>query len=73
MPQRFELPTDINTQVDGLPPAIKAKITQLVRASIELGFIGSQPPEYHEAIEEEYLTRRYNLERTIMTHLDRAK
>lgn len=58
-------------EVDGLPPPIKAKITQFDQACQEYAFMGSQPPEDHEAIVHDYLQARYNLERTIKTLLER--
>lgn len=60
-----------NYQTD-LPAPIKAKITQLENAHRALAFIGAKMPEDHEAIQEEYDVARYNLERTILTFIDRA-
>jgi len=65
------LPDDHNYRVDGLPRQVRAKITELVHASQEMAFIGSYPPEDHDEIRENFLTRKYNLERTIKTHLER--
>lgn len=58
--------------VDGLPRPIKAKITQLINASREAAFAGSQPPEDRQAIREYQDVCRYNLERTIMTLLEKG-
>lgn len=58
--------------VDGVPSSIKAKITAFSQAAQDYAFIGSQPPEDHAEIEEEFHRARYNLELSVKTHLDRA-
>lgn len=56
--------------IDNLPNSIKARITALIRATEEHAWLGSQPIEDQEAIEEGLKIARYNLERTIVTVLN---
>ena len=62
---------DHNLETD-LPPAIKAKITCYGNAAQEYAFHGAQPPEDHEGILNDFKVARYNLERTILTLLERG-
>lgn len=63
---------DPNYNVDGLPPSIKGKITSALKAAQDYAFLGAAPPEDHDAVVENLQVARYDLERTIMTHLERA-
>lgn len=60
-------------RVEGLPPSIRGKITALMKAADEAAFAGSQPPEMREEITTNLQWARYELERTIVTLLDRKK
>lgn len=60
-------------RVEGLPPSIRGKITALMNAAEEAAFAGSQPPESREEITTNLQWARYELERTIMTLLERKK
>lgn len=62
---------DHNLETD-LPPTIKAKITRYGNAAQEYAFTGAQPPENREAIQNDFKIARYNLERTILTLLERG-
>ena len=55
------------------PPAIKGKITQLMNATVDAALAGSMHP--HDAAQaRQYRDHcRYDLERTILTHLGRSK
>jgi len=66
---------DINYEVADLPPAIKGKVTEFAKACGEYAFIGtySEDQEICEAIETGFQVARYDLEKTIMTFLNRAK
>lgn len=55
-----------------IPPAIKAKITCFKKAVKDYAWVGSQPPEDHQDIEENYYRSRYVLEQTIATYLEKA-
>ncbi|MDE4297142.1 hypothetical protein PXK56_18315 [Phaeobacter gallaeciensis] len=64
---------DYDPQLEtSLASAIKGKITAYGNAAQEYAFIGSKMPEDHEVIEENFKIARYNLERTILTHHDKA-
>jgi len=63
---------DPNYQVDGLPPAIKGKVTEMISAAFDYAFIGTyENADAREAIEEGFHVARHDLERTIKTYLDR--
>lgn len=64
-----KLPTNHIYHVDGCPPSVRAKITQLIYAAMDLAFIGSMDPYYYEEIEENFMIARHDLERTIVTKL----
>ena len=66
-------PRSQTLRVEGIPPAILAKITEYTRACFERAFIGAQEPDDHEAIEFFYENARYNLERTIKTELEKLR
>lgn len=53
------------------PAQIKAKITAYMRAVEKFAFLGAQPPEDRDQIEQDLKFARYNLEQTILTHLER--
>lgn len=55
-----------------LPASLKAKITQHEAAIRELAFQGAAAPEDRQAILEHARHTRYELERTILTHIERA-
>lgn len=59
--------------VEGVPPYILGKITQLQRASHEAAHAGSHMPEHASRIREYEHWCRYELERTIRTLLDRSE
>ena len=59
------------SSVEGLPPAIKAKITQLVNAAHDAAFSGMADPVDRQAIDDYEIVSRYNLEQTIMTFLNK--
>lgn len=63
---------DPNYRVDGVPPAIRAKVTRLIVAAREAAFSGMAAPEDRPGIEEDLAIARYNLEQTIMTHLKKT-
>lgn len=64
---------DPNYRVEGLPPAIRGKITQLMNASLDAAFSGSQEPEVCKQQIEYEKVCRYELERTIKTYLDKKE
>ena len=61
-----------HNSVTDLAPAIKAKITAYRKASEAYAFIGSQDPEDHESIIQTLQEARYDLQRTILTHLKKG-
>ena len=64
---------DHNLRVDGLPPAIRGKITQALEAAMEYAFIGiHEDGDIRRSIEDNLTQSRYDLDRTIKTHLSRA-
>lgn len=63
--------TNPNYQTD-LPAPIKAKITQFENAHAHLMALGSCPMHQYNEAQEGYDVARYNLERTILTFIDRA-
>lgn len=71
MPSNKSFPYNPNYVVEGIPRSIKAKITELINASKNHAFLGSQDPEDHEEIEEYLHVARYNLERTIKTEMSK--
>lgn len=66
-------PRDPNYQVDGLPPSIKGKVTELAEASMNYAFVGAADPLDMPGIEEAFHIARHDLERTVKTLLDREK
>jgi len=64
---------DINYQVEGLPPSIKGKITEFADACRSYAFKGSYDTYHAAEVEEAFHVARYDLERTIATHLEKAK
>lgn len=71
-PTRLRPDYDHNLETD-LPAPIKAMITRYGNAAQEYAFHGSQPPENHAAIIDDFKIARYNLERTILTMLAASK
>ncbi len=63
--------SDPNYRVEGLPPAIRGKVTQLMNASHDAAFAGSAHPDDMDSTREYEQVCRYELERTILTHLQR--
>ncbi len=63
---------DPNYRVEGLPPAIRGKVTQLINAAHDAAWVGSAHPFDMDDIREYEHISRYELERTIMTHLERV-
>lgn len=63
---------DPNYQVDGLSRSIKAKITQLMKASHNAAFSGSAHPDDRADIEHAEKWARYCLERAIKTEIEKA-
>jgi len=61
---------DQNYRVDGLPSAIKGKVTQFANAAMDYAMVGAAHPMDVRAIEEYYHESRYELERTIQTYLE---
>lgn len=49
--------------------SIKAAITRFDKAAQDYAFIGSNPPEVHSIIEQEYVLARESLERMIERNL----
>lgn len=63
---------DPNYQVDGLPPAIKGKVTEMISAAFDYAFRGTlEDDDAFDAAVEGLHIARHDLERTIKTHLDR--
>ena len=60
-------------KVDSVPPYVRAKITEFKKACEEYAFLGSQPPELHEDIEQYMWACWYNLERTIATAIEQGE
>jgi hypothetical protein len=58
---------DHNYRVSGLPPSIRAKITELIEASMDAG---GEVLSEHESGNDHVDWCRYQLERTIMTKLN---
>lgn len=65
------IPQDHNYRTT-CPAAIKAKITALETAAIEYAFKGTHDPEDYDAIIEDAQVARYNLERAILTAIEKA-
>ena len=66
MPKRATPRTEV-------PRWVRAKITEFERAVREDAWKGSQHPEDHRAIEEQFENARYELEATIQTALDKVR
>ena len=62
---------DHNTQTR-CPAPIKAKITAYMKAVQNHAWKGAQDPEDHAQIERDLQIARYNLEQTILTHIERV-
>lgn len=70
----IKFPTDPSADVDFLAPAIKAKITRFAQSAANYAFKGTaQTEKEREEYEDDYLVARYNLERTVKTHIDRVE
>lgn len=69
MSSNYDPFTDPNYRVEGLPPAIRAKITAFRKAVETYAFVGAQMPEDRPQIEMDVGTAFYNLQRTIKTAL----
>lgn len=61
---------DHNLATD-LPTSIKAMITKYGNAARAYAWKGAAHPEDADAITEQFQIARYNLERTILTHLNK--
>ena len=62
---------DRNLTTD-IPSAIKAKITEYRIACEEYAFVGAKAPEERQQVIDDLCIRRYNLERTIATYLEKG-
>lgn len=60
---------DPNYRIEGVPSAIRGKITQLMKASAEAALAGSMSPELADEVREYELVCRRNLEQTIVSKL----
>ncbi len=64
---------DPNYEVRGLPPFIKAKVTQLVDASMNYAFKGThEDADIIEQIGQDFHWRRHCLEQSIKTAIEQA-
>lgn len=66
------IPQDHNYRT-ACPAAIRAKITALEHAAMDYAFKGAAHPADVDALTEAAQVARYNLERTILTFLERGK
>lgn len=64
---------DRASKVDGIPPSIRGKMTEFLDATREYAFIGAAYSDDRQAIEDNMQIAWYNLERTIMTELEKVK
>lgn len=63
---------DPNYRVEGVPPSIRGKITQLMNATHDAAFSGMHDPDVSNQLIEYEKVCRYNLERTILTEIAKA-
>lgn len=56
-----------------IPPSIKGKITELIRAADQAAFAGSMSPQDAVDARQSLETAKYNLQATIQTALEKAK
>lgn len=56
-----------------IPPSIKGKITELMRAAERAAFAGSMPKQEASDARQSLDTAKYNLQATIQTALEKAK
>lgn len=66
-------PVDPNYRVEGLPPSVRGKVTQFAEACMDYALIGCAHPLDMDDIEEYYHICRYELERTVLTLIEREK
>lgn len=66
-------PSNLNYRVEGLPPSVRSKVTQFAQACMDYAFIGCAHPLDMDNIEEYYHISRYELERTVLTLIERER
>jgi hypothetical protein len=72
MSKLHPFPYDLNYVVEGLAPAIKAKITKLIEVAGDFAFMGASEPADEKTIEDNLHRARYDLEQTILTCTEKA-
>ena len=66
------LPDDPDYRVSGLPRQIRAKTTAYANAARQLAFISNYLPHERDAIRDRFLQARYDLEKTILTLINKS-
>ena len=69
----MKMPSEQEYRVEGLPPTIRAKMTEFFDVATDYAFRGSMDDAREAEVYESMGIAKYNLERTIKTLLDRAR